>query len=245
MADASSIPARTLPPLVRNYCFFTKQDFVDFTQRAVDVISGELSKTLELEIDVAGFDTPFRAAGDLIENISNTEWLKLKSFSIRFVANKDTYHPVAEMKFGMPYAARGSDKPSPVGFVFSIKTGTTSQKVAVKEGINVLIEDYKRHPLPLIVYITLGTVGTSIMSTVTYLILKKHFGFQWDRNSLNNTIILSAIGGFIVSALATSYAYPVFETLNSEDRFRLKTMKHLISYFFTLYGFGLAIIALL
>lgn len=245
MVNISSVPARTLPPVVHNYCFFTKQDFGDFTRRALEVVSGELNKAIELEIDVAGFDTPFQNAQDLTDNISNLEWLKLKSFSVRFVADKDTYHPVAEMKFGMSHAARGTDKPTPVGFVFTIKAGTTSQKVAIKEGINVLIADYKRRTMPVILYVLLGTILITAVSLVTYLILKKHFGFNWDQHAFNNTFVMSLIGGLIVSLVAVGYAFPVFETLESENKFHLKTTKQFISAFFVAYGLLLAVISLL
>lgn len=149
------------------------------------------------------------------------------------------------MGFGIPNPQKKSDKPDPVGFVFNIKSGDTVQKLAVKENINTLIEDYSLRRIPLLLCTLLGILAIDFITVVTYFIVKKHFNLDWDSANLQTTIFYSSVAGFVISVVGFLYSFPAFETLDKENKFRYKNTKQLISALLVLYGIFLGVIALL
>lgn len=71
MSIKSKIPERSLPPLIRKYCYFNLTDFIDFLNRSEEVISNKLNTDLEVEIDISGFDRPFKSANDIKKTLHN------------------------------------------------------------------------------------------------------------------------------------------------------------------------------
>jgi hypothetical protein len=240
MSEATD-PARILPPLKYDYVAFSKLDFTSFVHRVGEVLQEEYEEPFNIEIECAAFDTPFQTPEVLIKTLTKNEWQTLTTLTIRYFRNKDRYRPTVEIALGRPNGSHPM-----TGFYCVVKSGKTSQKIAVKESINLLIEDFRRKPLNGALVGLLVAIGGAIIGWLLHIIVNKYFpnGNGVEFISLQDSLLLGSILGFVAGLLGFQIAMPVIEFMGDDNKTHWNKLKGYLIGFSTVIGLFLAVLSL-
>jgi hypothetical protein len=248
MAAAGAIPNRVIPPIMRNYCVFNRTDFVEFIRHVQEVIQDEFDNEVIIEIEALGFETPFVDPESLTQVLTKKEWKKTKELTITFYSPGDNYHEVVELLLGKKDTKTSNVK----GLQCFVKKGTTSQKVALKERIRLLAEDYVRKPVGILI----AGILSAICLELVYLIILEILKYRFNHHSLNhpslytrlvhgNGYIITAAIGFLVGAIIHIEFIPNIEFVEDSGRTNWDTFSRYFWGFIAILGLALAAVALI
>lgn len=134
---SGKVPSRTIDPLYVKYSILTKAKFVKLVSDIESIANEIYGISFSLAIEVTGFDEPFANAEDLVQELSETEWLKQKEISAGLFT-KEKYSPIIKIRLGRPNWAESA------GIKVEILQGSTKDKLAARESIKQLLPDYTR-----------------------------------------------------------------------------------------------------
>ena len=135
--EESGLPSRKLKPENLKYCALTQQRFNDLVKRTKEIVDDTYKKKHQVAIILEAFDEPFSNTDDLAKAITSSEWKDLTGIHVDLY-DKENYNPTLEIKVGREASWYDA------GLLVDTLQGTTVQKVAVRESIRLLLQDYRR-----------------------------------------------------------------------------------------------------
>jgi|GEM_PF-5267893 len=228
MSEHESIPNRTREADTVEYALLSRESFKDCVVQFSAMLETELKTKISYGIDVRGFDGTFENIDRFVSTISDSEWLALRSITVRFYSEPySKYGLLMGLGFGEWHL-------SDSGLEISYGTKMTNiEYVAIKMQSDRLISAYSRH-IALRRNVTAYALSAIVVATTYAVFALNHlFGIKFKENPsfADWCVALIAIcwfsyaeGGLVYLLVSMVYRklLPNFEIVDQSGRTRFE-----------------------